>query len=74
MSHFERLMTLYFPYISMTYGWNKSPLKSITCGLTWRARCPIIEVLNENTILGKTYMKYYFYVIAFLTFIFMVSI
>ena len=74
MSHFERLMTLYFPLVSITYGWNKSPLFSMTCGLTWRARCPIIEVLNEKTILGKTYMKYYFYTASFLLIVFMVSI
>ena len=34
MSHFEQLMTLYFPLLSMTYEWNKRGLKSITCGLT----------------------------------------
>ena len=74
MSHFELNLTLYFPLFSKTYGWNKSPLKSMTCGLTWRARCPIIEVLNEKTILGKTYMKYYFYTASFLLIVFMVSI
>ena len=57
MTHFEHPLTLYFPYISKTYGWNKSPLKSMTSGLTWRARCPIIEVLNEKTILEETYMS-----------------
>lgn len=74
MSHFEHPLTLYFPYISITYEWNKSPLFSMTYGLTWRARCPIIEVVNERTILGKTYMKYYFYVASFLLIVFMVSI
>ena len=46
----------------------------MTYGLTWRARCPIIEVVNERTILGKTYMKYYFYTASFLLIVFMVSI
>ena len=58
----------------MTYEWNKKPLLSVTYGLTWRARCPIIYVLDERTILGTTYMKYYFYVASFLLFVFMVSV
>ena len=58
----------------MTYEWNKNPLEPMTYGLTWRARCPIIEVVNERTILGKTYMKYYFYTASFLLIVFMVSI
>ena len=58
----------------MTYEWNKNPLEPMTYGLTWRARCPIIYVLDERTILGTTYMKYYFYVASFLLFVFMVSV
>ena len=34
MSHFELNVTLYSPLFSMTYGWNKRGLKSMTCGLT----------------------------------------
>ena len=41
----------------MTYEWNKNPLEPMTYDLTWRARCPIIYVLDERTILGITYMK-----------------
>ena len=50
MSHFERLMTLYFPYISMTYEWNKRGLKSMSCDLTKVPNAVIIAVLNEKTI------------------------
>ena len=58
----------------MTYERKKSPLLSVTYDLTWRARCPIMYVLDERTILGTTYMKYYFYVASFLLFVFMVSV
>ena len=43
-------------------------------GLTKVPNAVIIAVLNEKTILGKTYMKYYFYVASFLLFVFMVSV
>ena len=33
----------------MTYEWNKNPLEPMTYSLTWRARCPIIQVLDERT-------------------------
>ena len=57
MSHFERLMTLYFPLVSITYGWIKSPLFSMPCGLTWRAGCPIIVFgIEIRPLLGNTYM------------------
>ena len=56
MSHFELNVTLYFPYISMTYGWNKKGLKSMTCGLTKVLKAVIIAILNERTILGKSYV------------------
>ena len=74
MSHFERLVTLYFPLFSKTYGWNKRGLKSMSYGLTKVPNAVIIAVLNEKTILGKTDMKYYFYVASFLLFVFMVSV
>ena len=74
MSHFEHSLTLYFPLLSMTYGWNKRGLKSMSYGLTKVPNAVIIAVLNEKTILGKTYMKYYFYVASFLLFVFMVSV
>ena len=74
MSHFERIVTLYFSLFSMTYGWNKRGLKSMSYGLTKVPNAVIIAVLNEKTILGKTYMKYYFYVASFLLFVFMVSV
>ena len=74
MSHFEHPLTLYFPLVSITYEWNKSPLKSMSYGLTKVPKAVIIAVLNEKTILGKTDMKYYFYVASFLLFVFMVSV
>ena len=50
MSHFERLMTLYFPLFSKTYEWNKRGLKSSSYGLTKVPKCPIIAIVNEKTI------------------------
>ena len=74
MSHFEHSLTLYFPLFSKTYEWNKRGLISMSYGLTKVPNAVIIAVLNEKTILGKTYMKYYFYVASFLLFVFMVSV
>ena len=50
MSHFELNVTLYFPYISMTYGWNKKGLKSMSYGLTKVPNAVIIAVLNDRVI------------------------
>ena len=50
MSHFELNVTLYFPLFSMTYGWNKKGLKSMSCGLTKVPNAVIIAVLNERTL------------------------
>ena len=49
MSHFEQLMTLYFPLFSKTYEWNKRGLKSMSYGLTKVPNAVIIAVLNEKT-------------------------
>ena len=56
MSQIEQLMTLYFPLLSMTYEWNKRGLKSMSYGLTKVPKCPIIAIVNERTILGKSYV------------------
>ena len=74
MSQIEQFVTLYFPLFSKTYEWNKKGFKSMSYGLTKVPNAVIIAVLNEKTILGKTYMKYYFYVASFLLFVFMVSV
>ena len=50
MSHFEHSLTLYFPLLSKTYGWNKKGLKSMSYGLTFRPEAVIIYVLNERVI------------------------
>jgi len=56
MSHFEQLMTLYFPLFSMTYEWNKRGLKSMSYGLTKGTYAVILALLIERTILGKSYV------------------